>query len=209
MRHLLTALFTLLIISLYVLAPQSASAQGTSAPLQGTYTVQPGDTLSRIAAIVGLSSWGPLYEANLDRIGNPNLIYVGQVLVVPGGTSVASPAPAPVQPSAPVAVAPAPAPAQPSTAPVAAGTGSMASIINAAAARYGQSSAAMLAVAQCESGLNPQAVNGASQASGLFQFLPSTWATTPFASQSIFNAQANANAAAWMWSVGRRGEWVC
>ena len=82
-------------------------------------------------------------------------------------------------------------------------------IIYAAADRYGQSRSAMLAVARCESLLDPGAYNPASAASGLFQFLPGTWATTPFANESIFDAEASANAAGWMWSVGRRGEWVC
>lgn len=82
-------------------------------------------------------------------------------------------------------------------------------IIYAAADEYGQSRSAMLAVAQCESLLDPNAYNPLSGASGLFQFLPGTWATTPFAGQDIFDPVASANAAAWMWSVGRRGEWVC
>ncbi len=82
-------------------------------------------------------------------------------------------------------------------------------IIYAAADRYGQSREAMLAVARCESVLDPNAINYSSNASGLFQFLPGTWATTPYANQSIFDPVASANAAGWMWSVGRRGEWVC
>ena len=44
---------------------------------------------------------------------------------------------------------------------------------------------------------------------GLFQFVPSTWASTPYANEDIFDAYASANAAGWMWSVGRRNEWVC
>lgn len=86
---------------------------------------------------------------------------------------------------------------------------SMVDIIYAAAAKYGQNGDAMLAVARCESVLDPNAVNPYSNASGLFQFLPGTWATTPYANSSIFDPVANAEAAAWMWSVGRRGEWVC
>lgn len=82
-------------------------------------------------------------------------------------------------------------------------------IIYAAADRYGQSRSAMLAVAQCESLLDPNIVNQSSGASGLFQFMPGTWATTPYAAENIFDPVANANAAGWMWSVGRRGEWVC
>ena len=67
----------------------------------------------------------------------------------------------------------------------------------------------MLAVAQCESLLDPYATNAWSGAAGLFQFLPGTWATTPWAGDNIYDPVANANAAAWMWSVGRRNEWVC
>ncbi|HEV2089157.1 MAG TPA: SH3 domain-containing protein, partial [Cryptosporangiaceae bacterium] len=82
-------------------------------------------------------------------------------------------------------------------------------IIYAAADRYGQPRADMLRVAECESHLDPNAVNPISGTSGLFQFRPGTWATTPYASQNIFDPVANANAAAWMWSVGRRNEWAC
>jgi hypothetical protein len=63
--------------------------------------------------------------------------------------------------------------------------------------------------ARCESGLNRYAVNSWSGASGLFQFLPSTFRTTPFRGMSIFSPYANAMAAGWMQSVGRGGEWVC
>lgn len=82
-------------------------------------------------------------------------------------------------------------------------------IIYAAADKYGQPRADMLRVAQCESVLNPNAVNPYSNASGLFQFLPSTWATTPYRDQNIFDPVASAEAAAWMWANGRRNEWVC
>jgi hypothetical protein len=87
--------------------------------------------------------------------------------------------------------------------------GSIVQIIYNAAAMYGQNGDDMLRVATCESGLNPSAVNGSSNASGLFQFMPSTWATTPYAGEDIFNPVANAEAAAWMWANGRRGEWSC
>lgn len=97
---------------------------------------------------------------------------------------------------------------EPAVAPASSGD-SIVDIITAAANRYGQSPSAMLAVARCESNLDPSAFNPRSNASGLFQFLPGTWRTTPYASSSIFDPYANANAAAWMWSVGRRGEWVC
>jgi hypothetical protein len=82
-------------------------------------------------------------------------------------------------------------------------------LIYEAAAYYGQPGDDMLRVARCESLLNPSLIHPAYQASGLFQFLPSTWASTPYASFNILDPVASAYAAAWMWSVGRRPEWVC
>lgn len=110
--------------------------------------------------------------------------------------------------SPPTEQAPAPAAATPAPAPASSGN-EIIDIITEAANKYGQSPSAMIAVARCESNLNPNAVNRSSGASGLFQFMPGTWRTTPFASYSIFDPWASANAAGWMWSVGRRGEWVC
>lgn len=81
-------------------------------------------------------------------------------------------------------------------------------VIYAAADRYGQPRADMLRVAECESNLGPYAVNP-SGSYGLFQFISSTWDSTPYANRNIFDPQANANAAAWMWAEGRRSEWVC
>ena len=59
-----------------------------------------------------------------------------------------------------------------------------------------------------ESRGNPNAVNRSSGASGLGQFLPSTWRTTPYAGYSIFNAWANRQAVIWMLSVGRGREFA-
>lgn len=81
-------------------------------------------------------------------------------------------------------------------------------IIYAAADRYGQPRADMLRVARCESNLDPYAVNPAGSY-GLFQFLPGTWASTPYAASDMCDPWASANAAGWMWAAGRRGEWVC
>jgi uncharacterized protein YraI len=82
-------------------------------------------------------------------------------------------------------------------------------IIYDAADRYGQPRADMLRVARCESDLVPGAVNKRGGSYGLFQFKPGTWLGTPFAEYDIFDPRASANAAGWMWSVGRRREWVC
>ncbi|MFO7664235.1 MAG: LysM peptidoglycan-binding domain-containing protein [Chloroflexota bacterium] len=61
-----------------------------------TYVVQPGDTLSKIARQYGTTVQA-IVQAN--NIPNPNLIYVGQVLVIPGTTGgVPTPDPGPVTP---------------------------------------------------------------------------------------------------------------
>jgi uncharacterized protein YraI len=81
-------------------------------------------------------------------------------------------------------------------------------IIYDAADKYGQPRQDMLRVAECESNLDPYAVNP-SGSYGLYQFIRSTWESTPYAADDIFDPRANAYAAGWMWSVGRRSEWVC
>lgn len=59
-----------------------------------------------------------------------------------------------------------------------------------------------LAVMRCESNGDPEAYNPYSGASGLFQFLPSTWATVSvragFEGASVFDANANIGTAAWL-----------
>jgi membrane-bound lytic murein transglycosylase B len=66
-----------------------------------------------------------------------------------------------------------------------------------------------LRIAYCESRYHPNSVNSASGASGLFQFMPSTWRGTPWASQSPFDPVANAQAAAWLYSHYGPGRWSC
>lgn len=59
-----------------------------------------------------------------------------------------------------------------------------------------------LAVLRCESNGDPEAYNPYSGASGLFQFLPGTWATVSpragFEGASVFDADANIGTAAWL-----------
>lgn len=62
--------------------------------------------------------------------------------------------------------------------------------------------------ASCESTLNPMAV-GYGVHYGLFQFLPSTFKSTPYRGHWIFSAKWNSLAAAWMHHVGRGSEWAC
>jgi nucleoid-associated protein YgaU len=52
---------------------------------QRTYTVKSGDSLSKIAKEVygEASQWKKIYEANRDRIKNPDLIQPGWTLDIP------------------------------------------------------------------------------------------------------------------------------
>jgi hypothetical protein len=81
--------------------------------------------------------------------------------------------------------------------------------ISKAANEYGQSESAMVRVARCESVLDPCAVNPSGPYYGLFQFLKSTWKTTPYGDRDIFDPEAQSLATAWMWKQGRKNEWAC
>ena len=85
-------------------------------------------------------------------------------------------------------------------------------IIREAAAAQGADAEQLLRVAYCESRFNPGAYNP-SGASGLFQFLPSTWAANSvragYAGASPFDPVASANVAAFMFARGQAGQWVC
>jgi hypothetical protein len=78
-----------------------------------------------------------------------------------------------------------------------------------AASDYGQSERAMVRVARCESTLNPCALNSDGPYYGLFQYLKSTWRSTPYGERDIYDPQAQALATGWMWDQGRKNEWTC
>jgi nucleoid-associated protein YgaU len=48
-----------------------------------TYTVEPGDNLTKIGAKYGIT-WNAIYEANRDIISDPDMIHPGQELKIPG-----------------------------------------------------------------------------------------------------------------------------
>src|SRR6202042_554953 len=66
-------------------APAVTSSSPAPSPVT-RYVVQPGDTLSAIAARFGIQGgWPPLYASNLKAIGwDPGLLHPGTVLVLPG-----------------------------------------------------------------------------------------------------------------------------
>ena len=57
----------------------------SEAPTKNTYVVKSGDCLWNIAAkeLGSGQKWKAIYEVNKDSIKDPNLIYVGQTLVIP------------------------------------------------------------------------------------------------------------------------------
>ena len=88
-------------------APVSAQpAAPVQATADGRYVVQRGDSLSKIAGVTGVSV-NAIVAAN--EISNPNLITVGQALIIPGWTGEVAAAPAASAvpaPAAPAAAAP-------------------------------------------------------------------------------------------------------
>ena len=78
---------------------------GTTA-LAAEYTVKSGDTLGKIAKseLGDASRWQEIYEANKDTVKDPNKIYVGQKLTIPGDEEAepsTQPDEIPVEPEAP------------------------------------------------------------------------------------------------------------
>ncbi len=68
--------------------PQQAAAASATAGGSGagrTYKVQPGDTLSKIAKQFygNANDYNRIFQANQDKLQNPDVIKVGQELVIP------------------------------------------------------------------------------------------------------------------------------
>lgn len=65
-----------------------------------------------------------------------------------------------------------------------------------------------LSIARCESGLRATVPNqGGSGSLGLMQFMPGTFATTPYRWHWILSAKWNALAGAWLMRHGGTGPW--
>jgi soluble lytic murein transglycosylase-like protein len=120
----------------------------------------------------------------------------------------AVPSPLPV----PIVRTPPTAPPTSRAAPASTGTsssgGDIEAIITAAAQAEGVDPSWLISTAECESGLNPNAYNGAGPYDGLFQFLPSTFAA--HGGGDIWDPTQQAQIAATMFANGESGEWpVC
>ncbi len=121
-------------------------------PPAGSYAVQPGETLTSIAA-TRRTTVAQLIAANPDLV-DPNTIYVGQNLVIPGGSTT-------------------------SPAPVVASSANVQSLLAEYASRYGLEPAAVEALAWQESGWRQNVVSSAG-AIGVMQLMPATadWLAT-------------------------------
>jgi len=64
---------------------KSGSSSSAPADLPKTYTVQSGDNLSKIAKEVygDAEKWHAIFDANRDKIKNPDLIRPGEILTLP------------------------------------------------------------------------------------------------------------------------------
>ncbi len=130
-RYGLVALVAL-VLMLSIAPSQPVAAQDDG---QTTYVVQPGDNLYRISLRFN-TTVGAIVAAN--NIPNPNLVFVGQVLIIPSGSTV--PAPPPAQP-VPPPQQPAPQPAPGGTYVVQRGDN-----LSRIAQRFGTTLSAILAI---------------------------------------------------------------
>jgi hypothetical protein len=143
------------------------------------------------------SSIAGIDAADVHDVSKPERLELGLSL---------APTPQPAAPAPPVA-APKPAPVLGTfTPPPGSGGDGLAAIYAVFGSSPGLSWA--LRVANCESHYNPLAVNRYSGASGLFQFMPSTW-NANFPGQNIWDPYAQARGALAFYNAGRQSAWTC
>ena len=70
-------------VVLNISAPEG-DAGGSGSSGGSTYTVQAGDSLSKIGSRLGVS-WQKIFEANRDKLDDPDKIQPGQELTIPQG----------------------------------------------------------------------------------------------------------------------------
>ena len=68
-----------------VIADIKATGRSAASTAQSTYTVKPGDTLSKIAKelLGSANAYHDIFEANRDQLSDPDKIKPGQVLKIP------------------------------------------------------------------------------------------------------------------------------
>jgi soluble lytic murein transglycosylase-like protein len=79
--------------------------------------------------------------------------------------------------------------------------------ISQAATHFRQSKKQAFHTAWRESRYDWHATNRSSGAAGLYQFMPSTWRTTPYRKHSPYHPRWAALAAMWMWKHGGYSHW--
>lgn len=178
-------------------AVQSSTPSQSSVASTNTHTVSRGETLSKIAKKYG-TSVSAIAQAN--SLANPNRIFVGQRLTIPGTTVSSSQSAPATSSSAPSATPAAPTASVPKTflgytysddVNAAANANKsnldqmampsraqMQAMVREVALSMGVNPALALAHAYCESGFNPRAVSPAN-AVGVMQVIPSSgkWAS--------------------------------
>jgi soluble lytic murein transglycosylase-like protein len=142
-------------------AATATPASGPAPGPMGAYTVEPGDTLSGIAASSEISVDQLAWMNGIDPAAP---LLMGTVLKLPTGASLASRAPA----------APAPPAAVPDAEPYATPGYVTATAVGSVATQHGVPPAFAAAVAWQESGFNNGFVSTAN-ARGVMQILPGTW----------------------------------
>lgn len=143
-----------------------AGSTGASSASSGSYVVQPGDTLSAIAARAGTSVDQLAATNGLNPLG---VLPSGMVLSVPGGGTASTSSS--VATSQPVGAA---AEGSPTNPPYPTPETVSPSAVGSIAAANGVPPALAQAIADQESGFNNAEVSG-SDARGVMQILPGTW----------------------------------
>lgn len=139
---------------------QAPVSQSEPPPVLGAYVVQPGDSLSAIAARHGVSAQQVAAANGLDPAG---VLMAGIHLKLPTGAEAAGAAPAPQPASAVPEAAPGPSPERVTSGQVA-----------EVAAAHGVPASLASAIAWQESGFNNSMVSSAN-ARGVMQIMPGTW----------------------------------